>query len=350
MGRIRNIKHHQFFMAIGIVALSPLGMAGSDASVPAEGKKLQAASVAPEVPKAEPVFAWVNDKAITVSEYKGLMAEIMRKRFYHGTIPEGKAEALYKEISELVTDRELLVGEALRRGINPDPAKYEKTLAALDARYAAQPEWKERRDQLLPQLKLNMDRLSLVEELEKEVREVPRPTPSEVRTFYDKKPELFTEPERLRLSVLLLKIDPGATKMEWDRVREEAQKIVDRIKQGEDFAGQARLHSQHESAEKGGDLGYLHGGMLPRGLEDRIGAFPVGVVNEPVTTLEGVIVARVEDRVPPKLREFTAVEERAKDLLVRERADEAWKNLISKLQASAKIEIVTPQIPPEVKG
>ena len=147
------------------------------------------------------------------------------------------------------------------------------------------------------------------------------------------------------MSIILLKVDPGAAKKDWDQAREEAQKILDRIKNGADFAEQARLYSQHDSAAKGGDMGYLHGGMLPRGMEDKIGLYQEGVVNEPVTTLEGIVLSRIENRVPAKLREFKSVEQRAQDLLIRKRANDAWQGTLSQLRAAAKIRIVTPQAP-----
>ncbi len=297
-----------------------------------------------EIP-AEPIYAVVNGSPITVREYQEQLAETMRVRYYHGTIPEGMAEGLYKDVADLVIDRALLVDEAKKRGIKPDPGKFEKHLADLDSRYATEPEWQERRAEWVPRIKSNLDRQSMVEQLEKAVRDVPHPTADEVRNFYDKNPDLFTEPERLRLSIILLKVDPGAAKKDWDQAREEAQKILDRIKNGADFAEQARLYSQHDSAAKGGDMGYLHGGMLPRGMEDKIGMYQEGIVNEPVTTLEGIVLSRIENRVPAKLREFKSVEQRARDLLIRKRADDAWQGTLSQLRAAAKIRIVTPQAP-----
>lgn len=309
-------------------------------AVPANPDKITTSAL--PVIKDEPVFAMVNGKSITVSEFQGLLAETMRGRYYHGTPPESEAEKLNKEVSDLVIDRELLSVEAERRGIKPDPAKFNKTLANLDARYANKPEWVKQRDQFLPLIKINMDRQSMVEQLEQVVRNVPQPTSGEVRAYYDEKPDLFTEPERLSLSIILLKVDPGGTQQEWDQAREEVKKIMSRIEQGADFAEQAREHSQHESAENGGNMGYLHGGMMPGGLEEKLSQFQVGVVNGPITSLEGIVVARIDERVPPKLREFSAVEGRAQDLLLRDRADAAWKKIISQLRTDAKIKILTP--------
>lgn len=340
------------FLGVGVAVSSTSILAAPAAKVKATAKKSAKPSsppkaitpATPEVTQSEPIYAMVNNKPITVREYRGLMAEIMRGRYYHGKIPEGKAEALYKEVADMLVDRELLFAEAEKRGIRPDPAKFEKTLADMETRFAAEPAWKENREQWLPQIKANMDRQSMVEQLEKAVRNVPQPSPAEVRAYYAKRPDLFTEPERLRMSIILLKVDPGGAKEEWDLARDEAQKIVDRIKGGADFAEQARLHSQHASAANGGDMGYLHGGMLPGGMEDKLENLQVGVVNEPITTLEGIVVPRVEDRIPPKLHDFPEVEARAQDLLVRELADEAWQKTISLLRAGAKIKIVTPQV------
>ena len=69
------------------------------------------------------------------------------------------------------------------------------------------------------------------------------------------------------------------------------------------------------------------------------------MLNEPITTLEGIVLSRVEDRVPAKLRDFPEVEKRAQDLLIRDRAEEAWQKTISQLRVGARIEILTPQLP-----
>ena len=303
-----------------------------------------ATSASSETTQHEPVFAIINGKSVTVREFKGLLAETMRGRFFHGAIPEGKAEELNKEVGDLLIQRELLAAEAERRGVRPDPARFNKVLADLDERYVANSEWIEQRDQLLPLVKINIDRQSMVEQLEQIVRNVPQPTLTEVRSYYDKRPDLFTEPERLNLSIILLKVNPNSTQQEWDQARERAKKIVSSIKNGVDFAEQARTHSQDDSAANGGSMGYLHGGMLPRGLEEKTDQLKDGVINDPITTLEGIVVARVDERIPAKLREFVAVQDRARDLLMRDRAGDAWEEVIRHLRTDATIKIVTPQL------
>lgn len=305
------------------------------------------AALADEAPAAPaalagPVFALVNGKPISIQEFKARYNALVRQRFYHGEPPESQAVAVRREVANLLIERALLIEEAERRGIKPDAAKVERAVAAAETRYSADPEWQKQREELLPMMKEQATRQNLLEQIEKEARTVPPPAPAEVRAYYEQKSDLFTEPEKLRLSVILLAVDPGAPNEDWGKARERAQEIYLRIKAGADFAEQARQLSSHPSAGDGGDLGYLHGGMLPEKLQEKIDAFQVGEVSEPITTLEGIAVFRVEDRIVAKLREFSEVEPRARELLQRDQAEQAWKETNGRLRAAAKVEILVP--------
>jgi len=294
------------------------------------------------LPATEPIFAIINGKRVFVRDYDALFATVLRQRFYHGKIPEGQAEIVQKEVADLLISRELLLAAAMRQGLKPEAGKFEQMVAAYDARYAAAPEWQQRRAQLLPEIKEQVERQNLIEQYEKSVRHVPRPTVKEARAYYEQNPALFTQPEKLRLSVILLKVDPAASKEIWEKARADAQAIYARIKAGADFAEQARQHSKHESAIRGGDLGYLHGGMLTEALQSAVNKFAVGVVNEPLITLEGAAIYRLEERAPAKLQDFAAVQVRAQDLLERDKAEQLWRKTLDELRAAAKIEMMQP--------
>ncbi len=304
--------------------------------------------VAKAIP-AEELVATVNGKPITIWEFNARYAAMMRERFYHGKPPEGQAEAVRKEVLDLLVENALLVEEAERRGFKPDEAKFEQAAATAEARYSAMPDWQNDRERVLSAIKGQIGRQSLIEQASKALREVPQPTPAEVRAYYEQKPEYFTEPEKLRLSVILLKVDPGAPKADLDKAREEAQGIYLRLKDGADFAELARQKSGDSSADKGGDLGYVHGGMMPEKLQEKIDKFQVGVVAEPIRVLEGIALYRLDAREASVLREFNNVETRAQELLKREQQDRAWKEAISRLRRDAKIEILMPIADDSVK-
>lgn len=300
-------------------------------------------AVAADVIPVEQIFATVNGKVIPIRQYMQLRMETMRARYYHGKIPEGEEELVRKEVADRLIERMLTVEEAEKRGIKPDEAAIEQLLASADKRYANKAEFKAEREQLLSELRGVGTRQSLSGQLEDQVRNaVPEATQAEVQAYYERKPELFTEPEKLHLSIILLKVDPSAPQEEWSKVVAEARVIHQRIKNGSDFAKEARLHSGDDSAEDGGDMGYMHAGILPQDLVEVISKFQVGVVNEPIRQLQGIAIYRVEDRVLAKLQEFSKVESRARALLRRERQDQTWKDYVSSLRNAAKIEILAP--------
>lgn len=310
-------------------------------SVQAEETIAASAPVAASsTPPVEQIFARVNGKPISQREFDARFYNIIRQRFYHGMPPGEQADGVRKEVSDLLIDFELLVEEAGKRGIKPDEEKVEKAAAAADARYGSNPEWQKYREEMLPKIKEQVARQSLYDQLEKQIKDVPKPTSGEARAFYDKNPDLFTEPVQLNMSIIVQRVDPSAPKEDWIKAREEIRKLISRIKEGADFAELARQYSTDKSASNGGSLGYVHTGMLNEVLQNEISTFKVGAMTEPTTILEGVAVYRLDERVPSKLREFADVELRATDLLDRERIEQAWKGAIQSLRSAAKIEIL----------
>lgn len=290
---------------------------------------------------AEQVVATVNGKPIGIGEFNANYVAVMRKRFYHGKVPEGEAEAVRKEVMDSLIENVLLAEEAGRRGFKPDEAKLRQAVADMDARYGADPGWQKAREQVLSNMKEQIGRQNLVEQAKKALHDVPQPTPAEIRAYYEQTPRLFTEPEKLRLSVILLAADPGVPS-DWVKAREKAQEIYLRLKEGADFAGLARQYSGDSSADKGGNLGFVHGGMLQESLQTRIDNLQIGMVTEPTRTLEGIALYRLDERVAPVLREFAEVESRAAELLKRDLEDRVWKENMSRLRGDARIEIIAP--------
>ncbi len=304
---------------------------------------LSVAAAEPAVPdkaSAEPLFARVNGKDILQQEYEALFTATLRQRFYHGNIPEGQTEVVRKEVADLVIERALLLSEAEHRGLKPDAAKIDQAVAGYEKRYANSPMWQQQREQLLPGLKAQLAQQDLLEQMDKVLREVSVPSADEVRVYYDQHQDLFTEPEKLHLSVILLKVDPSANDETWKQTRQKAQDILQAIKAGADFAEQARANSQDVSAANGGDLGYVHRGMLPEAMQAEIDQAKIGEAAGPLTVLEGVALYRLEKKVAPQLRAFADVEPRVRELLLREKRDAAKKAALARLHEAAKIEIL----------
>ena len=284
-------------------------------------------------------FAIVNGHTVSTQEFENAFTSLIRQKFYHGKIPEQELAAARKDVKTRLVQRIVLLEEAERRGIAPDNAQIVSTLADYDTRYSSSAAWRENRELLLSGLKQQLEELSVVAQLEQQVRNVQEPDDAEVRKFYVDNPGLFTEPEKLRLSVILLAVDPSSPATAWEATREEAQSIYKRLADGANFAETARLHST-AYADTGGDMGYLHRGMLPEIIQEQIDKYEQGKINVPLETLQGVAIVRLEDRLAAKKKEFSDVADRARDLLIRERQDRAWTGLIEKLVTAADVKFL----------
>ena len=68
----------------------------------------------------------------------------------------------------------------------------------------------------------------------------------------------------------------------------KALEIISKIKEGEDFAKMAKLHSSCPSKKKGGDLGFFtKGSMVPEFEQAAFNLNPGQMTNEPVKTKFG---------------------------------------------------------------
>jgi len=286
-----------------------------------------------------PPFATVNGVDIDFQDYRMDMLQAIKSRFYHGKIPEGKMASLQREIGQDIVDKVLLIKEAKKRGIEPDKAGVQKILDSYDKQYANNERWKKERKDILPLLRKKLEEDSVFKILEKQVKESPNPTEAEIRNYYDTHHEKFTEPEQVRVSVILLSVDPSSSKEVWEQAEKEAKDIVKRLRGGASFADMAKLHSSDPSAEKGGDMGYLHRGMLADTVHAALDKISVGEITDPVVTLQGVGIFRLEDRKEAVINAYDNVRERARGLLLRELSDKVWNDLKADLRGKADIKI-----------
>ena len=290
-------------------------------------------------PAEDPVYATVNGQTISVSKFQSAYANYLRQTYYHRQVPEGELAGALITVKNQMFDRILLLDEAKKRGLKPDDQAIAIIVAEYDTRYATSDRWKENRDTLLVGIKQQLAEQSVMDQIEKIGRTIAEPTDDEVLKYYQANPELFTEPEKLHLHTILLKVDPSSSSAVWAAARVEAARIITQIKAGAKFEELASLHSNDGSAEKGGDMGYLHKGMIPDLVQAKIEETKLGELTPPIDVLEGIALFRLDDRLTAKLHPIEKVSPRAKELLKRELVEKSWENFKISLRGAAKIEL-----------
>ena len=92
-------------------------------------------------------------------------------------------------------------------------------------------------------------------------------------------------------------------------------------------------------------MGYIHAGMLPETLQSKVDSFKLGEVTDPIETLQGYAIFRLDERIAAQLQPFEKVSARAKELLHRERKEQAWSAFLAGLRSSAKVTMHDPHSP-----
>ena len=289
--------------------------------------------------ESEPVFARINDLTISQSEFEAIFQSAVRYKYYHGRVPVEELEEFRKQVTDDIVTQVLVHDHALQLGLEPDSGKINEGVDAFNLKNAANPDWETRRDKVIPSLIARLERQNLLEQMEARIRDLPPPEPAEVRQYYLDTPEKFTEPERLRISVILLGVPPAAGEATWVEMETTAQELRQQILTGEDFSELAKRRSNHPSAVNGGDLGYLHEGMLDERVQQQLETLELGQLGEPLRVLEGVLLFRLDGVRPAQLRPFDEVTERAADLLYREKQEAAWQSFVNSLRSSANVYI-----------
>jgi parvulin-like peptidyl-prolyl isomerase len=285
------------------------------------------------------VFAKVGDNVISAEQYEAAFAQAARNKFYHGKPPENGVALLQREVGQKLVDELLLVGEAKRRQLQPDAAAVQKAIDVYDQRYKDSAQWKANRERVMPGLKGKLEQDNVMEQLTAQVKRVPPPTPEQLQQYYDQHKDKFTSPEQVHIRMILLKVDPSAPKAQWDGAKDEGAAISKRLRAGADFAELAHLHSGDESAKRGGDMGFMHRGTLPEAAQKALDEMKPGETSNAVLLLEGVAVFRLESRKEPVLNSLDAVRQRAQDLYVRDKGEEAWTAFLVKLRTETPVQL-----------
>ena len=330
-----NILHTKFRTdLLGWFCL--FAMAGSLAIAPS--LVLSQESEAGSSQEQQTYFAKVDDIVISVEAYYYALRSEAKQKYYHGKIDQQRFDQLQQEVSTKLIDQALLLGEADRLEITVDRKKVENDLARFEKRYSKDPSWSEHGENLLNNLKNQLETKYRIEKLKQLTNDSIEITEKQVKAFYLDNLDLFKTPQKRRLSLILIKVPPNALSEKWDETERAMHKLRQRVLSGESFPSLAKSYSEDESAENGGDMGLQHRGTLHEDVEKVVDKMSVGDISEPIRLLIGYVVVKLEDVVPEKQNSFENSMQRAKNLLRRELEDKAQTDLINRLRAQATIQ------------
>ena len=291
--------------------------------------------------RAAEALATIDGETVSYNEFERLVYTESRQTFYHRA-PPGEEEfiAFRRKVANKLIDRKLKIREARTRGLQADKTAVEARLATLETQYGETERWQTESEAMMASLHSHFEEESLLEQVDAVLRVVPEPGEGELQSYYADNIDKFTEPEQIRLSVIVLQVPPWSDQAAWDEANTKAVAIAERISAGGSFAEEARLHSDDATAADGGDMGYLHGGTLSKAVQESVEILEPGqMVPEPVRVLEGMVLARLDDRRPANVRPLETVREQATTLYRRDGSDAAYEAHMSRLRDTSNIQM-----------
>ena len=334
-----------FLIVLFGVMLGAFGVHAAEPDKTAQKSNRKADKKADKKPEnADNYFAIINGEKIPLDEFLYTFRRGVREKFYHGKVSREKVETFKNEVADKLVKKILLVNEAKKRGLKANKQDIDKRLAEIDKSFKASKNEKERkawekdRAKSLKVIRQRMEADILTDMLYERVKKVSKLSDKELKSYYSSNKDKFTAPEKWDVSLILLSVGPSSSSDVWQAAIEEAQTLVDKLRSGADFEDMARIHSGDESASNGGNMGYLHIGMLAQPAQRVLNIMDIGQISEPVVLLKGVAIFRLNGIQKAKLNTFVKVKQEVNDLLAREKGDAAWQELIASLRDTAKVE------------
>jgi peptidyl-prolyl cis-trans isomerase C len=295
--------------------------------------------------KKEPAgkAAVVNGVAISKDDFDREMDFYLKRANQRGQqVPEAQMGMMKNQVLESLIDRELLFQETKKKGIKIDPTDVADEFQKIKQRYDKPGEF----EQLLSNMGLaesdvqrQIERGMAIQQLiDKEVRAKITMGDEEVKSYYEANPQLFQQPEQVKASHILIKVNADAPQEEKDKARKKIESVQKKAKKGEDFATLAKTYSEGPSGPNGGDLGYFRRGQMVKPFEDAAFNLNPNETSDIVETQFGYHLIKVVDKKPAQTVAYADVKEQLSEHLKKQRIDSEASAYIQNLRSGAKIE------------
>lgn len=286
--------------------------------------------------------AVVNGSVITQEDFEDEMARVQQMFLNRGTpLSDSQLPRIKREVLESLISRELLYQESQKRGIDVGESAVDEQLSKLKKRFPSEAEFNRALGQMnlseaavKSQIRRGMAIQRLIDEQfagEVNISE------KESKAYYDSHPSLFKQPEEVRASHILIKVDPQADESQRTKARQEIEKIQERLKKGEDFAALARKHSECPSSVKGGDLNYFRRGQMVKPFEDTAFALETSEVSGIVETRFGYHLIKVTDKKPETTIAYKDIKGKIEEGLKQEKVQKETRRYVAKLKEKADV-------------
>jgi len=182
--------------------------------------------------------------------------------------------------------------------------------------------------------------LSVTKLIDAEMANQATPSDQECKDFYAKNPDKFAQPESVRASHILIRVDEKADAAAKKKARTEIEGVLKQARAGTDFATLAQQHSQDGSAAQGGDLNYFPRGQMVPAFDKVAFSLKPGQISDIVQTQFGYHIIKVTDRKDARTVPYEEASGKIKEYLTEQRKQQHADEFIAELKKKSKIEVL----------
>jgi parvulin-like peptidyl-prolyl isomerase len=321
--------------ALTLAGCSKGGEKGGDKGGPPADAKPVTGQPGDEVAK-------VDNEVITLADINQLVQAWQSGRV-QGVDPKTPLAELQKHAVDQIISQKLLYKAAVAAKMVPSDAEIKTT---LDQMKASQGMDDAQMAEVLKQQGMTVEEFTKNFTVDQAIRrfvktavqDTLKVTPEQAKAFFESHPDQFQHPEQIHARHILFKVDPTATPEQEKAAQQKATDASAKLRKGADFAQMAKdISEDRNTAAGGGDLGFLHRGMLGQAFDSVAFAMTPGQTSAPIRSPFGYQVVRVEDRMAPGTYAYEDVQAQLVKMLYNQRTRDCVNALVDGMRAKAKI-------------
>jgi len=277
------------------------------------------------------VVAVVNDEIITMSDLQ--REEMLRKH-------EAKQDD--RLILEDMIDRKLQMAAAKRGGMDVTDKELTEALADIMSRNKLDNKQFEaalaKEGLTLEQYRSELrEQMTLSRVFNKYVRSGVAIDEAEARLFYQNNLKTYSSPDEIRVRQIFLPLPENATKEQEAETRDEALRIYERAKKGEDFIRLVHEVSKGVTAKQDGDLGFMQREQMLPEIEEAVQTLKTGEIVGPIKFAGGYNIIKLEEIRTP-VQPFEKVKDDIMKSLYEQKVENTYRSWLQTLRSDSHIE------------
>jgi len=303
---------------------------------------IQPAMATDKKPSDEKV-AVVNGVVITNGQFsKELDVQLRRLAQQGRQIPDDQLPQLKKDLLDNLIEREILYQASQKAGIKITEQRVNDQVADIKKRFQNEEGFQKAlagMDLTEAEVRAQIQQgLAIQELIIQQVASKVVITDEKSKAYYDANLQRFKEPEKVKASHILIKVEPSADEAKKTEARNKIKEIQQKLKDGADFAELAKEYSEGPSGPRGGDLDYFGRGQMVKPFEDAAFSMKSNEVSDLVETPFGYHLIKVYDKKPEQTRSYADAKEEIVRHLEQEEGRKEYILYVEKLKKDAKIE------------